>query len=174
MQHQNIGKDGILQYFSKKKGNQVYEEVRTESMDRINAIGVDTSESLNPFESEDASKGNRELRDSTIGPLATEKVFQMVTSQLGEMGYHCSSIEKSEDFTERIDGVLTKQMGSGDPETSGYPRILTVYRVGGKIHVELYNFLKKFPTDNQEMNEVKQAIDKLFHKNHSVKLEIHE
>jgi hypothetical protein len=143
-------------------------------MDRIEAIDVDRSQASDSLGMDRTGKGNREMVNPTAEPLTTEKVFQLVTRQLADMGYHCSSVEKSEDFTTRIDGILNKQIGSGDPEISGYPRILTVYRVGGKIHVELYNFLKRFPTDNQEMTEVRQALRKLFYKHHSVKMEIHE
>lgn len=143
-------------------------------MDRIEAIDINGIEASNPTRLGDTNKAKHVVGDSIAEPLTTEKVFQVVTSRLGDLGYHCSSMEKSEDFTERIDGILNKQIGSADPEISGYPRILTVYRIGGKIHVELYNFLKKFPTDNHEMDEVKQALNKLFGRNHSVKMEIHE
>jgi hypothetical protein len=143
-------------------------------MGRITAVDVDGDEAISLPKVGGAEKRNSEMRESRTDPLTTERVFQMVTDQLDDIGYHYSSMERSEDFTERIDAILTRQIGSADPEISGYPRILTVYRVGGLIHVELYNFLKKFPTDNHEMTEVKEAIGKLFDKNAFVKMEIHE
>jgi hypothetical protein len=143
-------------------------------MNRIEAIDANVSEALSPLGLGAAKKEKDEAADLIAEPPTTEKVFQLIAGKLGEMGYHCSSMEKSEDFTERIDGILNKQISSADPEVSGYARILTVYRVGGKIHVELYNFLRKFPTDNQEMDEVKEVLSKMFRKNHSVKMDIHE
>ena len=107
-------------------------------------------------------------------PLTTEKVFHSVVSKLLDMGYHCSSMEKSEDFTERIDGLLSKQIGSENQDQSGYPRILTVYHSGGRIRVELYNFLKEFPTDNEEMDEIKESLNKIFQANHKVNVDVHE
>jgi hypothetical protein len=143
-------------------------------MRRIAAVDLNGNEVKTPFNVDAATKRNSKMRDSRKEPLTTEKVFQVVTDRLGSIGYHYSSMERSEDFTERIDAIFTRQIGSSDPETSGYSRILTVYRVGGIIHVELYNFLKKFPTDDNEMTEVREAIAKLFDGNMSVKMEIHE
>ncbi len=143
-------------------------------MGRIAAVNVDGNEAIAQPKVGAADKRNSEMRESRTDHLTTDRVFQIVTDQLNDIGYHYSSMERSEDFTERIDAILTRQIGSADPETSGYPRILTVYRVGGLIHVELYNFLKKFPTDDHEMTEVKEAIGKLFDKNAFVKMEIHE
>jgi hypothetical protein len=143
-------------------------------MNQIEAVDANGEAGSGALGLGDAKKERRGIDDSIAEPLTTETVFQLVINQLSDIGYHCSSMEKSEDFTERIDGILTKQIGSSDPEMSGYPRILTVYRVGGKIHVELYNFLQKFPTDNQEMDEAKETLEKIFRKNHSVKMDIHE
>jgi len=143
-------------------------------MNQIESIDVNGPAGSGTLGLGDAKKEKRGIGDSIAEPLTTETVFQLVINQLSDIGYHCSSMEKSEDFTERIDGILTKQIGSSDPEISGYPRILTVYRVGGKIHVELYNFLKKFPTDNQEMDEAKETLEKMFRGHHSVKMDIHE
>jgi hypothetical protein len=143
-------------------------------MNQIESVGANGDIGSGTLGFGDAKKEKRGIKDSTAEPLTTESIFQLVTNQLSDIGYHCSSMEKSEDFTERIDGILTKQIGSSDPEMSGYPRILTVYRVGGKIHVELYNFLKKFPTDNQEMDEAKETLEKMFRRNHSVEMDIHE
>jgi len=149
-------------------------EVCPKNMKLIESVDVNGNGGSGTLGLGDAKKEKRGFGDSIAEPLTTEAVFQLVIDQLSGIGYHCSSMEKSEDFTERIDGILTKQIGTSDPEMSGYPRILTVYRVGGKIHVELYNFLKKFPTDNQEMDEAKETLEKMFSKNHSVKMDIHE
>ena len=122
----------------------------------------------------EASGENREMKEAVNDKLSTESLFVMVVNLLGEMGYRSLSVERSEDFTERIDAIFTRQMGVGDAGNSGYLRILTIYRSGEKLHVEVYNFLSKFPADNIEMGEVKQALRNLFEKNPLIVMDIHE
>jgi hypothetical protein len=111
----------------------------------------------------------------SIAELPTpERVFDLAISLLREMGYDCTSQDRVEDFTGRIDGVLRKRDSFGDRKSSGYLRILSVYRSGKKIHVELYNFLRKFPADSIEMQEVSESLKKLFEKEQSIILDIHE
>jgi hypothetical protein len=89
------------------------------------------------------------------------------------MGYSYMSIEKSEDFTERIDGIFTKRSTMSDENSSGYLRILTVYRAGKVIHVEFYNFLKEFSADNAEMREMAQSLKRLLKGYPQVEVKIH-
>jgi len=117
---------------------------------------------------------SEEMLDSVAEPLTIEKVFKLAVDLLHEMGYKLLSEDRIDDFTERIDGVFRRLGNLGDGKSSGYLRILTVYRSGPKIHVELYNFLKEFPTDDLEMKEVSECLKKLFEEEQSVKLEIHE
>lgn len=120
------------------------------------------------------SSGSREMVELVGEALTAEDVLAKVTNLLSEMGYRSLSVERSEDFTERIDVIFTRQTGVGEAGSSGYLRILTVCRVGDKVHVELYNFLSKFPADNMEMSEVKQALKKLFGKNRQIEIDVHE
>jgi hypothetical protein len=122
----------------------------------------------------DSSTGEKEMGESGASSLTTEKVYTACTSLLDEMGFRNLSIERSEDFTGRIDGVFTREAGIGKTGNSGYLRLLTVYRSGEKIHIELYNFLKKFPADNMEMSELKKAFEQLFGKNRQVRVNVHE
>jgi hypothetical protein len=119
-------------------------------------------------------EGITEPRNEVAEPPTTERVFNLAVRLFSELGYECLSEDKIEDFTERIDGVLTKRGNSDDGNSSGYFRILSVYRSGQKIHVELYNFLKKFPADELEMKKATESLTKLFEKDVSVKIDIHE
>jgi hypothetical protein len=114
------------------------------------------------------------MKASADDKPTTEDMFIKVMNTLGEMGYRGLSVERSEDFTERIDVILTRQTGFGEGGSSGYLRILTIYRIGEKLHIELYNFLSKFPADNIEMSEAKHALEKLFEKIPHIKMDIHE
>lgn len=115
-----------------------------------------------------------ETRTAVAELPTTREVFELAVGLLHEVGYDCLSEDRIEDFTERIDGVLRKRGSLDDGEASGYLRILSVYRSGQRIHVELYNFLKKFPSDDLEMRETLESLKKLFEKEPSVKLDIHE
>jgi hypothetical protein len=116
----------------------------------------------------------REMKESADGELTTEGLFGKIMNLLREMGFRSLSVERSEDFTERIDVIFTRQMGIEEAGNSGYLRILTIYRIGEKRHIEIYNFLSKFPADNIEMCEVRQAIKNLFGKNPQLIVDVHE
>jgi hypothetical protein len=122
----------------------------------------------------ESTRGSREMEKKVADRPTIEGLFVNVMAILREMGYHSLSVERSEDFTERIDVVLTRQLGGEELGNSGYLRILTVYRIGEKLHIEVYNFLSKFPADNIEMGEVKQALENRFGKNPRIRMEIHE
>nr|MDO8099541.1 hypothetical protein [Candidatus Njordarchaeota archaeon] len=140
----------------------------------IIATGQNMNKSSVSNKDQDMLEGNVEIRDSTTEPPTPEKVFDLAIGLLHQMGYECVSEDRIEDFTERIDGILRKRESLGDRESSGYLRISSVYRSCQKIHVELYNFLRKFPTDSMEMKEASESLRKLFEMEPSVKFHIHE
>nr|MDO8134154.1 hypothetical protein [Candidatus Njordarchaeum guaymaensis] len=143
-------------------------------MTDINALSRSTREGSASDRVADLRGEHVEMRDSVAEPLTTEKAFKLAVDLLHEMGYNCLSEDRIDDFTERIDGVFRRLDNLGDGKSSGYLRILSVYRSGQKIHVELYNFLKGFPADDVEMKEVSECLKKLFEEEQSVKLDIHE
>jgi hypothetical protein len=142
-------------------------------MDRALTADLRNKDMFTQKRSDDSIVENRrgQIRADT---LTSENVFKKVLNLLDGMGFRSLSIERSEDFTERIDAIFTRQGGIGESGSSGYLRILTVYRTGKNIHVELYNFLSKFPADEMEMGEVKKALKGLFSGNTSVEIEVHE
>ncbi|WXG43607.1 MAG: hypothetical protein WED04_06140 [Promethearchaeati archaeon SRVP18_Atabeyarchaeia-1] len=122
----------------------------------------------------EASRVEKEMGESTTGAQTTEEIFAKVMNVLNEMGFRNLSVERSEDFTGRIDAIFTRQTGLGEKGSSGYLRILSVCRVGGEIHVELCNFLREFSSDDLEMSEIRNSLEKLFGSNKHLKMDIHE
>jgi hypothetical protein len=129
-----------------------------------------------PVSDKNQTAGGETVEDVDLGaePLTPERVFDLAIGLLHGMGYECVSEDRIDDFNGRIDGVLRKSNSLGDRENSGYLRIISVYRSGQKIYVEFYNFLTKFPADSIEMQEVSESLKRLFEKEESIILDIHE
>jgi hypothetical protein len=140
----------------------------------VNAIDENMREL--PVSDRDQTAGGETVKDvDLVAELLTpERVFDLAIGLLHGMGYECVSEDRIDDFTGRIDGVFRKSNSLGDREHSGYLRIISVYRSGQKIHVEFYNFLTKFPADSVEMQEVSESLKKLFERERSIILDIHE
>ncbi|WXG46376.1 MAG: hypothetical protein WED05_06885 [Candidatus Atabeyarchaeum deiterrae] len=129
----------------------------------LEPTGVDTAD----------TEDRKEVGVTPMEPITTERVFSVILNRLNEMGYSSTSIEKSEDFTERIDGIFTKRSTMSDENSSGYLRILTVYRAGKVIHVEFYNFLREFSSDDVEMREMAQSLKRLLKGYPQVEVKVH-
>jgi len=76
-------------------------ELRTKGLE---PTGVDTAD----------TEDRKEVGVTPMEPITTERVFSVILNRLNEMGYSYMSIEKSEDFTERIDGIFTKRSTMSD------------------------------------------------------------